>query len=190
MRRCRPKGPSSAWIPGSMRTCGDGHIAVILANQRGGSVRNTGTHAKVSGHSKPPMGSNSGDIATPRSVGIRKSRARVARMTGTGSTGPPDSGDIRKYRVPGRPYSSGKAAAAPGVDCTLNMGRTWWNATTSSPPRVGEMAKPPTYSFFMDIVMTSRPPKIKRSKVLLTRTARSEERRVGKECRSRWSPYH
>ena len=176
MRRCRPKGPSSAWIPGSMRTCGDGHIAVILANQRGGSVRNTGTHAKVSGHSKPPMGSNSGDIATPRSVGIRKSRARVARMTGTGSTGPPDSGDIRKYRVPGRPYSSGKAAAAPGVDCTLNMGRTWWNATTSSPPRVGEMAKPPTSSFFMDIVMTSRPPKIKRSQVLLTRTAQLRSR--------------
>src|SRR2546428_244686 len=24
----------------------------------------------------------------------------------------------------------------------------------------------------------------------LARTARSEERRVGKECRSRWSPYH
>ena len=24
----------------------------------------------------------------------------------------------------------------------------------------------------------------------LTRTRRSEERRVGKECRSRWSPYH
>ena len=24
----------------------------------------------------------------------------------------------------------------------------------------------------------------------LTATARSEERRVGKECRSRWSPYH
>src|SRR5256885_10045808 len=24
----------------------------------------------------------------------------------------------------------------------------------------------------------------------LTETARSEERRVGKECRSRWSPYH
>src|SRR5215467_15378822 len=26
--------------------------------------------------------------------------------------------------------------------------------------------------------------------VCLYRTARSEERRVGKECRSRWSPYH
>jgi len=176
MRRCRPKGPSSAWIPGSMRTCGDGHSAVILAHRRGGSVRNTGTHAKVSGHAKQPMGSNSGDIATPQSVGIRKSRARVARMTEIGSTGPSGSGDIRKCRVPGRPYSSGKAAAAPGVDCTSHMGRTWWNATTSSPPRVGEMAKPPTYSFFMDMVMTSRPPKSKRSKVLLTRTAQLRSR--------------
>src|SRR5256886_16793616 len=27
-------------------------------------------------------------------------------------------------------------------------------------------------------------------KLELSRAARSEERRVGKECRSRWSPYH
>ena len=27
-------------------------------------------------------------------------------------------------------------------------------------------------------------------KILLAQKARSEERRVGKECRSRWSPYH
>ena len=27
-------------------------------------------------------------------------------------------------------------------------------------------------------------------KTLVTELARSEERRVGKECRSRWSPYH
>src|SRR5256885_8697030 len=27
-------------------------------------------------------------------------------------------------------------------------------------------------------------------RTLFTITARSEERRVGKECRSRWSPYH
>ena len=26
--------------------------------------------------------------------------------------------------------------------------------------------------------------------VKVTKVARSEERRVGKECRSRWSPYH
>ena len=29
-----------------------------------------------------------------------------------------------------------------------------------------------------------------RKKGLITASARSEERRVGKECRSRWSPYH
>ena len=28
------------------------------------------------------------------------------------------------------------------------------------------------------------------SKAQLTENIRSEERRVGKECRSRWSPYH
>src|SRR4029434_3589806 len=170
-----------------MRTCGDGHIAVILTNRRGGSVRNTGTHARGSGHSKPPMGSNSGDIATPRSVGIRKSRARVARMMGIGSTGPPDSGDIRKYHVPGRPCSSGKAAAAPGVDCTSNMEGTWWDSTHALPPCVEEMAKPLICSFFMDTVMTSRPPKIKRSKVLLTRTAqlRSRVNGNGAPCHAR-----
>src|SRR2546430_11601386 len=27
-------------------------------------------------------------------------------------------------------------------------------------------------------------------KIVLSRAVRSEERRVGKECRSRWSPYH
>ena len=159
-----------------MRTCVDGHIAVILTNRRGGSVSNTGTHAKVSGRSKQATGSPSGDRATPRSVGRRKSRARVARMTGIGSPGPPDSGDIRKRHVPGRPCSSGKAAAAPGVDGTANRGRTWWNATTSFPPRVGEMAKPPMCSSFMDMVMTSRPPKRRRSKVLLTRTTQLRSR--------------
>ena len=30
----------------------------------------------------------------------------------------------------------------------------------------------------------------KNAKVVLVARRRSEERRVGKECRSRWSPYH
>ena len=35
------------------------------------------------------------------------------------------------------------------------------------------------------------PNDLKRFKALTTgHTIRSEERRVGKECRSRWSPYH
>ena len=32
--------------------------------------------------------------------------------------------------------------------------------------------------------------KISKNEVFKTDTLRSEERRVGKECRSRWSPYH
>ena len=44
-------------------------------------------------------------------------------------------------------------------------------------------------------VVVTRPSDLKKMKSLhgLTRTLinnRSEERRVGKECRSRWSPYH
>ena len=31
---------------------------------------------------------------------------------------------------------------------------------------------------------------IKTGDHVIVETARSEERRVGKECRSRWSPYH
>ena len=30
----------------------------------------------------------------------------------------------------------------------------------------------------------------KGKKAILNKLVRSEERRVGKECRSRWSPYH
>src|SRR2546422_8446027 len=40
-------------------------------------------------------------------------------------------------------------------------------------------------------VITVPLPELKESAVPCTRVAaRSEERRVGKECRSRWSPYH
>src|SRR5688572_31802347 len=33
-------------------------------------------------------------------------------------------------------------------------------------------------------------PHLRRGQARMTLNARSEERRVGKECRSRWSPYH
>ena len=161
--------PSSAWIRRSMRTCDGGHIVVILTNRRGGSVRSTGIRAKVSGHSKRPTAFNCGNIARPQSVGIRKSRACVARMMVIGSTGQADWADIRKRRKSGPSCSNGKTDNARGVDCTSNMERTWWNSTTSSPSPKGAMAKPPTYNSFMDIVMTSRPRWIKRSKVLVTR---------------------
>ena len=169
MRRWPPKRPSCAWILHSTRTCVDGHSAVILTNRRGGSARSTGPHVKGSGHAKHLTGGSWNAIAPRRAVGIRKSRARVARMTAIGATGRADGADIRKRRVHGLSCSSGKADAASGVDCTSNLERTWWNATTSSPSRKEAMTQPPTSNAFMDIVMTSRPRKIKRSKVLLPR---------------------
>ena len=42
----------------------------------------------------------------------------------------------------------------------------------------------------VDGVYTADPRKVKDAKRLQEITYRSEERRVGKECRSRWSPYH
>ena len=44
-----------------------------------------------------------------------------------------------------------------------------------------------TLLFFFMIVTTMREVTLK---VQFTLPVRSEERRVGKECRSRWSPYH
>ena len=38
--------------------------------------------------------------------------------------------------------------------------------------------------------VTDPPLKLLRSFIKPVRRSRSEERRVGKECRSRWSPYH
>ena len=40
------------------------------------------------------------------------------------------------------------------------------------------------------IILSLVPPKRSHSKAAQGGMQRSEERRVGKECRSRWSPYH
>ena len=42
------------------------------------------------------------------------------------------------------------------------------------------------------LILGHAPPPVLRAvtRALRNGTARSEERRVGKECRSRWSPYH
>ena len=52
----------------------------------------------------------------------------------------------------------------------------------------------PTYMIITnqgDFVLRRQPPgKLLKSAHAVDREYRSEERRVGKECRSRWSPYH
>ena len=44
------------------------------------------------------------------------------------------------------------------------------------------------YSFYLIAILSA--PVLYFNHTLLTLRSRSEERRVGKECRSRWSPYH
>ena len=46
------------------------------------------------------------------------------------------------------------------------------------------------YIMKYDIQLENALVELKNVKGLQTFTTRSEERRVGKECRSRWSPYH
>ena len=42
----------------------------------------------------------------------------------------------------------------------------------------------------MDMLGKARQVKVTKENTIIVDGARSEERRVGKECRSRWSPYH
>src|SRR2546429_8127824 len=70
----------------------------------------------------------------------------------------------REERKPQKPESAGVATGAPHA------------------PVKDAMSRPITAGGFVDgapVVFID-----------ITKHARSEERRVGKECRSRWSPYH
>ena len=51
---------------------------------------------------------------------------------------------------------------------------------------IGGVVRPEETDRFIDLVVKGNPIL---SRVTVDRS-RSEERRVGKECRSRWSPYH
>jgi hypothetical protein len=159
-----------------MPTCGAGHVAVILTSLRGGSVRNTGTRGKVSGHSKRPLECGCGVMPTRRFDGIRKSRARVARMTVTGSIGQLAWAAIPRSLRGGLLSSRGNRAAARGVDCTFAKVRIWLSSIISSRPHKEAMGALTISSSSMAIAMTRRLPKIKRSQVLMTRAAQLRSR--------------
>ena len=61
-------------------------------------------------------------------------------------------------------------------------------ATAEIAPVVEEMMKLLPLAFYL-LVFEPEGDKIKAAAITVA-LARSEERRVGKECRSRWSPYH
>src|SRR5882724_6551060 len=73
-------------------------------------------------------------------------------------------------------------------------GSDWYdNGTWLETHRQTWSANSPATLSFVNNVWNTAYAGIARSNVLLEAlqsTARSEERRVGKECRSRWSPYH
>src|SRR5256885_5595090 len=87
---------------------------------------------------------------------------------------------IRDYKVTGvqtcaLPIS--RAAESPRSSAVRRRG-SFWPAPTS--PAYEEMDSSKLPSSSVPTLPTNRP----------AGRARSEERRVGKECRSRWSPYH
>src|SRR5256885_16490323 len=105
---------------------------------------------------------------------------------------------IRDYKVTGVQTCALPILAIPTsrsrvADCDPDYD---WFYGISSPSRVGNpLYQPlydvcsPTYKGHEDL--TSSPPSSGLSPaVSLECPTRSEERRVGKECRSRWSPYH
>src|SRR2546429_4444373 len=81
--------------------------------------------------------------------------------------------------------------AVTGVQtCALPIsGRSWpWPDAAAVPVTAGIEGVPrPRVG---DLDRTGRPPPVASPQRRGTREPRSEERRVGKECRSRWSPYH
>ena len=67
------------------------------------------------------------------------------------------------------------------------LGKLLQAALHKSENRLRERVRPILGDAFQDVGLVARDPSRAAERVALQR---SEERRVGKECRSRWSPYH
>src|SRR5258706_15165547 len=77
--------------------------------------------------------------------------------------------------------TDGAVAVDSGISVTTDVFTTVETpCTVASTPPLTAVVTPLTYFVICEAVRISQPQPL----------ARSEERRVGKECRSRWSPYH
>ena len=76
--------------------------------------------------------------------------------------------------------------AHPEVRDDVGRGLVWAGAPDTAPPVAASPASP------QDRAPLAYTPAHLAEQIFATRSTltRSEERRVGKECRSRWSPYH
>ena len=103
------------------------------------------------------------------------------------------SGHFPCFRKPGSARITGKnSAGTAGVSCTARFGpvRNIAGKRPDGPPvapeakhRPGQAEPESTVSFRLHMAGYL-------SGAAISSSIRSEERRVGKECRSRWSPYH
>ena len=101
--------------------------------------------------------------------------------------------DLINQDVPGNKWRKLRlnldAAAAGGYDQLLTFGGAWSN-------HIRAVAAAGRLCGFASVGVVRGEPHLPLNPVLQwavgqgMRLARSEERRVGKECRSRWSPYH
>src|SRR5256885_7564525 len=85
---------------------------------------------------------------------------------------------IRDYKV------TGVQTCALPISLPLAPGRAWFSSRSG--PHLPTNTIPRWTDFGLSIRTTLR----RAARATLALTTRSEERRVGKECRSRWSPYH
>ena len=81
------------------------------------------------------------------------------------------------------------ATAVVGTLSALALGLLIASAKSSYDNAEVEMRTAAARVLLLDRVMAQYGPETDKARQLL-RELRSEERRVGKECRSRWSPYH
>src|SRR5256885_7321810 len=109
-------------------------------------------------------------------------RGMVARATGVGAFFFQAEDGIRDYKVTGvqtcaLPISAVRYMVLPAVSLGFNQSALIARIARSCMLEVLQQ----------DYIRTARAKGLSQRVVII---ARSEERRVGKECRSRWSPYH
>ena len=95
------------------------------------------------------------------------------------------------------PSKAGKSYALIELCCAIAEGKKWleWNCTQGKVMYVNlELDRASCLHRFKDVYtalgIAPSGETVKLPSTASLKSSRSEERRVGKECRSRWSPYH
>src|SRR2546427_9973237 len=85
----------------------------------------------------------------------------------------------------------GEASAVSGSTVDVFLEAAWFNpSAVAGRARRFALSSDAAFRFERGMDFAATPEAIERATQLILDVCRSEERRVGKECRSRWSPYH